>query len=151
MARGVKKYKKGQMKMSFGMIFAIFLIIAFLIMGFLAINKFLSFQKNVQTSQFIENLQKDVTNAYSSQQASTVETYPVPSNIERVCFVKSDYNNLEIDFKKTLKTKEANIDHLDLNNTFSGGQDKICANATDGKVSIKLTKPFNEPLVTVKV
>lgn len=137
--------------MSFGMIFAIILIIVFLVAGFIAIGKFLSFQKNVQTSQFVQNLQNDITNAYSSEQASTVETYSVPTNVEKVCFVNSKYNNLQIKIKNQLSTKDSNLKYVDLNNTFSNNEDMICANVTNGKVSIKLTKDFYEPLVKIQV
>lgn len=146
------KSKRGQLKISFGMIFAIILIIVFIVFAFIAISHFLSFQKKVQTKQFMNNLQNDINNAYQSQQSSNIETYNLPSNVEKVCFVNSELNNLEV-FNKGSQIYSAKhkLNYLDLNKTFSSGDSKICAKVKDGKVSIKLTKDYYSPLVTVSV
>lgn len=146
------KSKKGQLKISFGMIFAIILIIVFIVFAFIAINKFLEFQKNAQINQFMNNLQNDITSTYTSQSASNIETYSVPSNVIKVCFVNSNLDNLEIYTKGSLIPSNTNeLKDIDLNNTFPGGNSRICTNATDNKVSIKLTKDYYSSLVTVSV
>lgn len=146
------KNKKGQLKISFGMIFAIILIIIFIVFAFIAIGHFLSFQKKVQTNQFMKNLQGDINNAYQSQQSSNNETYNLPSNVVKVCFINSEQYNLEVFTKGSpVYAYRHELKYVDLNKTFSSGDSKICTNTINGKVSIKLSKDYYSPLVKVSV
>lgn len=146
------KNKKAQLNISFGMIFAIILIIVFIVFAIIAINHFLSFQKKVQTKQFIRNLQGDINNAYQSQQSSNVEIYNLPSTVVKVCFLNSESENIEIFTKDNVIPSETQkLNYIDLNKTFSSGDSKICTKVINGKVSIKLTKDYYSPLVTVSV
>jgi len=85
-------YKRGQMKISFGMIVSVILIIVFISFAFFAIGKFLDLQRSVEVGQFTNNLQFDIDKIWKSQGAQEVE-YRLPSKIEKVCFV--DYSSLE--------------------------------------------------------
>ena len=59
--------KNAQMKLSFGMIFSIILIITFLGFGFYAIKSFVGISEDVKIGQFENNLQEDVTELWKSQ------------------------------------------------------------------------------------
>ena len=78
--------KSGQVKLSFGMIFSIILIIIFLVFAFYVIGKFLDMKGSVEAGKFIGSLQTDVDKMWKSSQGSQELEYSVPSGIEQVCF-----------------------------------------------------------------
>jgi uncharacterized protein (UPF0333 family) len=53
----MSKNKKAQLKISFGMIFSIILVISFLAFGFFAIQKFLGIQENIIMKKFVDDFQ----------------------------------------------------------------------------------------------
>ena len=63
------KYKKAQqtMSMPFGMIFAIFLIIVFVVFAFMAVGGFLDIGKSADVGMFYDELQEEIVKALSSQ------------------------------------------------------------------------------------
>ena len=134
------KNKRGQMKLSFGMIFSIFLIIIFLAVAFYAISKFLNFQQELKYRQFIEDFGKDVEDMWKGTQGSQRYIYDMPSKVESVCFVKDDFYNLEIKFKKGLRTET--IDHIDTT--------PFCINIENSKVRMILEKKYGENFVMIK-
>ena len=79
--------KRGQMKISFGMIFSIILIVTFLSFAGYGIMKFLNFQKTIQVGQFTEDLQNDIDRIWQGSQGSAEEKYYLPDRIQYVCFV----------------------------------------------------------------
>ncbi len=85
------KSKRSQMKLSFGMIFSIILIIIFLAFAFYAMQKFLEMQRDIQIGQFIEDLQADIDKMWQGLQGSQEVPYILPKKIKFVCFV--DYNS----------------------------------------------------------
>ena len=127
--------KKGQMKLSFGMIFSIILIIVFLVVAFYAIQKFLVLQKDIVYKQFIDDLNADVYEKWKSTQGSEVITYKVPSSIESICFVQNIDYNLEVNLKKKTFPKTENIEHLDIPGTL-GGNSKLCIPVQDSKIKL---------------
>ena len=62
--------KRGQMKLSFGMIFSIILIIIFISFAFYAIQKFLSIQNSVQVGKFVNEFQQNVDKIWKGSQGS---------------------------------------------------------------------------------
>src|SRR3989344_9488004 len=78
--------KRGQMKLSFGMIFSIFLIIIFLGFAFYVIPKFLGFQDSLKVGTFIKDFQDDIDKMWKSAQGSQKVEYLLPKEIIRVCF-----------------------------------------------------------------
>ena len=64
--------KRGQMKLSFCMIFSIILILAFLAFTVYAIRKFLGIQTSVQIGKFGDDLQTDVDKMWRGSQGSEV-------------------------------------------------------------------------------
>ena len=66
-ARGTRTWgKNAQVKISFGMIVSIILIIAFISIAFYVIGKFLGLQKQIQTGQFLDDLQFDIDKIWKS-------------------------------------------------------------------------------------
>ena len=85
--------KRGQMKMSFGMIFSLILIIVFLAFAFYIIAQFLDMQRCAQSGKFIDELQKDVNNIWKSPEANVnpdKPQYHLPDKVEEICFI--DYS-----------------------------------------------------------
>jgi len=84
-----KKFeKRGQQAvgMSFGMIFAIFLIIVFVVVAFISIKHFLSLGQTATVGAFYEDLQNGVDDAWNGQSSSSEFTIRLPDAIRQVCF-----------------------------------------------------------------
>ena len=139
--------KKGQMKLSFGMIFSIFLIIIFIAFAVYAITKFINLQKTIQIESFAEDLQSNVNDMWKSLRGSQPETYSLPNKIDAVCFTDNQFNNLM--FRSSEILEEKNIEHLDIA-TITSGEDPYCIPNIDGKVKLIISKDFNEDLVTLR-
>jgi hypothetical protein len=82
----MRSIKRGQMKMSFGMIFSIILIVIFIAVAFYAISKFLNYQKRIQVGQFVNYIQEDIDKMWKGSHGATERTYTLPNKIEYVCF-----------------------------------------------------------------
>ena len=78
--------KRGQMKLSYGMIFSIILIIVFLAFAFYAIKKFMGIQNTVMVGDFIDSLGSDVDKMWKGSQGSQEREYRLPKKIQYVCF-----------------------------------------------------------------
>lgn len=141
------KNKRGQMQLSFGMIFSIILIIIFIAFAVYGIGKFLNLQKNIQTKTFASDLQFDIDKLWNSQGSQPVE-YSLPANIERVCFSEFE-NKLDIEIKTEKSIENYNIKHAKLSDDFSKGSGGNCISVKDRKISFQLEKGRNEALVTI--
>ena len=166
--RGKKSIKGGQIELSFGTIFSIILIIVFLAFAFYAIKTFLSFQDNAKAGKLFSDFQSDVNTAWRSAVTSQGYYYAVPSGVDMICLV--DFNSgargsnsaLYTGLKKAYTGKEnlifypvkftgfesIGIDHLNLTSIVLQ-ENPYCINATDGKISVVLSKDFGEALVSV--
>lgn len=80
--------KKGQQAigMSFGMMFAIFLIIVFVVIAFVAVNSFLDLGESASVGLFYDELQNAVDNALRSQESDRKFVINLPSDIKKICF-----------------------------------------------------------------
>lgn len=141
------KNRRGQIHLSFGMIFSIILIIAFIGFAFFAIQKFLGIQSNIQVNQFYNKLQTDVNTIWNSDQTSQPESYDVPSSIAKICFTSSGANDMYIYDSTGKPTGSINIDNINLPVMTSGGQ--LCFSAVKGKINLVLEKTFSDTLVTI--
>jgi len=103
---------RGQMKLSFGMIFSIILIVIFIAFAFWGIMKFLGFQKEVQIGKFTNYLQQDIDKMWKGSFGSESQTYNLPKGINYVCFV---------DFSKTSSGPKKEL-YSDFQ-LFSGGEE----------------------------
>jgi len=142
------KTKRGQMKMSFGMIFSIILIVIFIVVAFYAIQKFLGLQKEIQIKQFIDSLKSDVDKMWRGSQGSQEFEYSVPSKTESVCFVDDDYENLVIRDKEGYFLGGSKIEHIDIVEIL-GTSNKFCLEIKNSKISLILKKEYGQTLVNV--
>jgi len=82
------KNKKGQgtMAMPFKMIFAIFLIIIFVVFAFMAVGGFLDIGKSSSVGMFYDELQEAVNDAMRSQSSEATFKIDLPKGITHICF-----------------------------------------------------------------
>ena len=140
------KSKHSAMELSFGMIFSIILIIAFLVFAFWGIKVFIGTQKIAQVGIFINDFKDDVDRVWRSPQSSEKRTYSLPSKVEKVCFSK----NSELYFEPLGSGGDfdyTEVEHLNIEVMASKGD--LCIANIDGKVLFTLKKDFDEALVTV--
>ena len=161
--------RKGQLKLSFGMIFSIFLIIIFLAFAFYAIKVFLGFQNSAKAGKFVSDLQSDVNRVWQSTQASELEEYPVPSGVDYVCFIDFssdsrgensvfyseikngvDYINSNFAFYpvKYQEDWSGKIKNIDIQATTSE-ENPLCISVNNGKASLYLKRDYGEAQVTI--
>jgi hypothetical protein len=74
------------MGMPFGMIFAIFLIVVFVVIALIAVGGFLDIGQSASVGMFYEDLQKAVDEAWSEQSGEFDFEIDLPSGITDVCF-----------------------------------------------------------------
>lgn len=166
MKSGVKR--KGQIKISFGMIFSIILIIVFLAFGFYAISTFLGIQSSATTGKFLHDLQADVDRIWNSQQSSEQNEYFLPSRIEAVCFADFSlpgdqqridlYNDLKREYtgqenlvfspRNAATPKSTEIKNIDLG-AIIAGENPYCIPVSNGRIQIRFVKEFGEAQVTI--
>tara|TARA_Y100000296_G_C5149232_1_gene245474 strand:- start:981 stop:1478 length:498 start_codon:yes stop_codon:yes gene_type:complete len=162
--------KRGQMKLSFGMIFSIILIVIFLAFSVFAIQKFLEIQDAAQVSKFSSNLQEDIDKIWRGSQGSIEKEYTIPKGVTYVCF--TDYSSgkkgkyivvydslLQTYFEKEnfffyplgsglgLNSKE--VKHIDLEKTTEN-ENPFCIENLDNKLKLIIKKNFGEVLVTIE-
>ena len=95
--------KKGQQAvgMSFGMLFAIFLIIVFVVIAFIAVNSFLDIGGSANVGMFYDELQDAVNDALKSQESNRKFSIDLPSGIETICFanLSAGISNPGVDYQ----------------------------------------------------
>ena len=84
----IMENKKGQQSigMSFGMIFAIFLIVVFIVFAFIAIKFFLDINNTASVGLFYQELQENINDAINQQMSDFEFKIDLPSNIDKICF-----------------------------------------------------------------
>lgn len=169
MKKGVKAHtKRGQLKLSFGMIFSIILIIIFLVFAFYAIKTFLGISDSVKTTRFVNDLQADIDTVWKSAQSSQEQEYFLPSKIEYICFVdfsiseKGEKENFYSELKRSYygsenmvfypfgssETGSYEIKNIDLIE-ITQDENPFCIQNTNGKAELTLVKELNDALVTI--
>jgi len=129
------------MKISFGMIFSIILIIAFLGFAFFAIQKILDTQNNVIQKKFYDSLGNDVNKIWKEgTSASKKVEYITPRGAKKLCFENDPSQNVY--FYSDHSDIGELIPHLEINQDF-------CIEIVDSKVSFILVKTSGDPLVKV--
>jgi len=162
--------KQGQMHLSFGMIFSIILIIAFVAFAFYAIMKIIGLQKSVTVGQFVKDLQEDVDKMWRGSEGSQPVEYRLPSEITYVCFVdysipkEGTWQDLYSPLRRSYTGNEnlffypseaagnlasTEIAHLDMNSIISINN-PFCIKNTKGKIKITLSKNYGEALVMLE-
>jgi len=154
--------KRGQIQISFGMIFSIIIIIATVAVGFYVITYFLNLSSCTKIGLFWNSLEKEIDKAWNSDMTQTVFKAEVPSGITYACFGNFSQMPLsDADKKMFLELKDYgspgrnaylypagkacdlafySLKHAKSDNFF-------CVPAKSGVVSIKLSKTSFDALV----
>jgi len=161
--------KRGQMKMSFGMIFSIILIVFFLAFAFYAIKTFLSTSDTGKVGKFKSELQEDIDKIWKGEKASQGFEGALPNGVQYVCFVdfaasargedQGKYNELKNAFYGSENIvfypvgsaegfDSAIMKNINLDKTLSDAN-PLCIKNVNGKTRILLSKDYGENLVTL--
>jgi hypothetical protein len=143
----IKRGRKGQLQLSFGMIFSIILIIVFIAFGFYAITKFIDLQKTIQIENFLRDFQNDVDKMWKSPQGSQVITYSLPTKITSICFVDDEFQNLKFTSNEIIVGKM--IENLNIAE-ITAVENPFCIGNIKGKIRLTIVKDFGETLVRVE-
>ena len=165
----MKKGKNGQIKLSFGMIFSIILIVIFLLFAFYAIKTFLKIQNTAQVGKFLNDLESDVDRIWKSAESSETKEYDLPSKIEYVCFVdfsssatgtnsllynelkKGYYGDENLIFYPLFSS--SNIDSTEIKNIdleeITKNENPFCIDNIKGEVELSLVKEMDDAQVTI--
>lgn len=163
--------KKGQLKLSFGMIFSIILIIVFVAFAFYVINIFVGLQSSSNSVKLKNDLQSDVDKVWKSAESKQDFEYLTPSGVDYVCFLNRDsdsgkgesrtfFNDLKrTSFDKdnlvlySLEDSNPDIGSFEIENIDIGQttilNNPLCFKESSGKIKITLKKDFDGSLVTV--
>ena len=135
------------MKLSFGMIFSIILIVIFIAFAFYAIKTFLELQDSIRIAQFVDGLQSAVDKAWRGVgESSTSVEYLLPSKIEFVCFKDDEYENLFFRSKDFIEGGK--IEHINITK-ITKTEDPFCIENIKGKVKMRIKKDYGEALVEI--
>jgi len=162
--------KRGQMRLSFGMIFSIILIIVFLAFAGYAIVKALGWMKTINAGNFFNSVQEDVDKIWKSSLGSIEKTYNTPSSVEYVCFADFNkeenglnnsglYKELQFDFSGSenlfLYQRNSKSDlnsfqlkHIDLQK-ITENENPFCIKTSKGKVKMTIKMNSGDTLVTI--
>ncbi len=161
--------KRGQIEMSFGMIFSIIMIVIFISFAFYAISKFLDVQNSTSVGSFVTDFQADIDKIWKGSQGMQEKTYSLPEKITHVCFIdyassprgqqQTFYHELEQNYYESeniffypigaaqgLNAKE--MKNIALNKTVID-ENPLCFENEEGKVTFIIKKEFGEALVTI--
>jgi len=97
MKKKMNKSAQQTMGLPFGVIFAIFLIVVFVVIAFIAVWHFLDIGRCAQVGNFYENFQGEINDAWQSQSSEFDLEIVLPSGINKICFanLSADITNSE--------------------------------------------------------
>jgi hypothetical protein len=79
--------KKGQIRISFGVIFSIFLIIVFIFFAFKVIDSFVDLNKCTELGSFYDDFQDAIDQARESHSTNQPYDLSLGSTVDKICFV----------------------------------------------------------------
>ncbi|MEM4271607.1 MAG: hypothetical protein QXD13_00745 [Candidatus Pacearchaeota archaeon] len=161
------KGKKGELQLSFGMIFSTIIVIAILGVGFYVITNFISLSRCTNIGLYYNSLKEEVNKAWeadSVQKLLTKDNLPkIPSGIEKICI-----GNLTQSYSGFVEVREelARFSGGGRNNFFFYPPEKacemaanrlehiktdrfFCVNVKNGGAPLKLSKSSSDALVTI--
>ncbi len=158
--------KRGQLEISFGIIFSIFLIIAFIGVGIYAITYFLNLSECAEIGLFYQDLDERVNKAWTSELTREVFSGSVSSDIESVCFGSLEGNPGKYDeehqaISRIFRFSEDNVflfppekgcgqDSASFNLKNAQAEEFFCVPVVDKKVDVRLTKESFDALVNLE-
>jgi hypothetical protein len=154
--------KRGQLQLSFSMIFSIFMIVAVIALAVYVIVYFLRLSSCGEIALFYQDLQKKVDSAYNAGLAQDIFSSSVPSKIKMVCFgnmtppiasgAREAYKVLKI-YSRTdgnvfmyphIKACDANLAIGKIRHVYT--TQFFCVPVNGGKVEVKIKKEPTESL-----
>jgi hypothetical protein len=146
--RGSNLNKKAQMKLSFGMIFSIMLIVFFLIFAFFGIKKLIETQQQTQINLFYQDLQNDIDKLWRSNSGSNEVRYTLSKKVMKVCFVDEEKNVELYEEDDFFPSDTRKINHLNLKESL-GEEEELCFETENSKVSFYLEKEYGKNQVII--
>ncbi len=134
------------MKLSFGMIFSIFLMIIFIAAAFYGIKAFIKLQQTAQIEKFASDLQSDIKKAYNGGPTLAEESYVLPKKINSICFRDNELKNLMFISSNPIASK--NLEYLNIFEIISS-EEPYCIDNIDGRVNLIIKKEYPQNLVTI--
>jgi len=142
--------KRGQLEISFGMIFSIILVIVFIAFGIYGIIKLISLQSDAIINRFLSDFQEDVNSIWKSQLYSSDNyTYNLPSNVNKLCFKDKTDNIFLYSEDSPIELKSYKINYLDLSSILNGKKEQ-CFDSYKSKVTFSIEKIEGNPLVIIR-
>jgi hypothetical protein len=152
---------KGQIQLSFGMIFSIIIIIATVAVGFYVVTYFLNLSSCTKVGLFWDSLNKEIDKAWNADMTETVFKGDLPSGIKKVCFgnftqAYAASDSIQFNELRTYEIpgrnaylyptgKACDIAFYALKHARTG--EFFCVPVSSGKASIKLSKTSFDALV----
>ncbi len=153
------------MGMPFGMIFAILLIVVFVVVAFIAVDYFLDIGDASSVGLFYRELQGGVNDALSGQSSAVNFDIDLPSGIEKVCFANlsatitrpgADYDQIRnydvyrantflVPPEKAENMQWKLIEHINLEKITAQGN-PYCVEVSKG---LRIEKDFYDKLVMI--
>lgn len=154
---------KGQIQLSFGMIFSIVIVIAILGVGVYVIINFVNLSRCTNINLFYNSLKEEVNKAWEADSVQKQLIKDIPSGIEKVClgnftqsysgfvnehdalarFSNAGRNNFFFyPPEKACEMAANRMEHIKTSKFF-------CVSAKEGKITLKLSKSSNDALVTI--
>ena len=109
--------------MPFGMIFAIFLIVVFVVIAFIAVNYFLDIGKCSGVGMFYDELQDKVDEAWTSQSSDFEFEVNLPTGVQKICFSDLNADITDISDEDYIQIKDYDVYEA---NTFLVPPGKSC-------------------------
>jgi len=168
--RGKSKKAQEIFGMSFGMIFAVILIIFFVVIAFIVIKQFLCTQDCAKTGIFFSELNNKVKDAWDSGDITSTYSIDLPSQVRDVCFADLTAHNFDSNSaagetiqrygaednlflyapKKTCcDFSSYHIDHLDITK-ITASENPYCINLSKGRGSLVVDMQNNEKYVSIR-
>jgi len=164
----VKLNKKADMALPFNFIFALILIVVFIIVAIYGINFFLDFGKCTRIGTSLETLQTKIDDAYQSDLYEKKVELDLPG-VEKICFANLSaditgslevYGEIEIYDLLDVNTflypsgsacslSNKKTKHIDLNRTVLN-KNPLCFDVEDGVATLTLKKEFYDKAVVIK-
>lgn len=148
------------MKISFGMIFSLIIIIAIITTAFFVIRLVLKNQRCMEINLVIEDLKENIDQAWKSEKVSYDKEFSVPTQIKKICFINlnsrdgipeevyleirenSESDNLFLFPANSACERHAtSLNHIEFDN--------FCIDNT-GKISLRFEKSLDEDFVRIK-
>ncbi len=146
----IERGNKGQLKISYNLIFSIILIVVFISFAIFAITKFTSTQENIKAKKLINDIQTEIDDVSRTSGSSLQESFNVPKGVEEICFEQQPENSEKPNIYSIPKDiVSGKISGIDWINTNPNGE-KLCIEVNQQrKIYIWFNKDYGKTLVSL--